>query len=376
MFISLDLLPFRIAIRVALLISLAAAATASLQGQRFQDGPPDFHFVTCPDSQKCITFDRPHNRILGEPALNATLPPNSLNLGIAGAVVASKIIFSGTVLRVETRVDCTQYLWTVVTQTNESSNVLIYNPADIGSEYCDYQTPQPAKPQEANPTVSLTDDVDRKGHLKRVPAEVPSGRTWVYLPLPVHVVWAEVIGYKVVQGDSFHKLPQKLPTTANSNCEALPNPPSLPPTIFVNPLDTEGSALKLCDQHQGLLRLFYKSGSIYNVLIQPGTGSGAVSYTPVIGSGKASYSFDVQVDPTFRISKADHWWNGWIGMPVVLEKSGTQNGNLDSLVGALSYEIHPEPNGNILPRRTSAADASWSPVVLRAVQFQVRSGVE
>jgi hypothetical protein len=257
------------------------------------------------------------------------------------------------VLRVEAKdkqgqdIDCTKYMWYVVTQTNESSSVLIYNPTDIGSEYCDYATPGLAS----------------------------GPQSYVYLPLPVHVVWAEVVGYKIVRGDNFHKAPSPILTPVSP---ASPLPPPLSftpcePTKPVSPTNPEPT-LRLCDRDVWPASWFYHTGPVYNVLIQPGTGSGAISYTPVIGNTASSYAFDVQVDPSFRVNRSLHWWNGWIGTPFVLEKSGTQSGNLDSLTGGLSYEVHPEKGGNIAPPRKDPPTWSW--VILRAVQAQVATGVE
>jgi hypothetical protein len=307
-------------------------------------GPVQRLFITCSNSETCITFDRPRNQING--ASPDVAPQSALpwNFGVTGAIVSSKIMFSGTVLRTLTNDDCTQYEWFVVTQARESSSVLIYNPVDIGSEYCDYETP-------GQPAANETD------------------RRWVYLPLPVHIIWAEVIGYHINRGDSFHKAPAALPTSTDRNCANVaplrPGAPPLPTASTVLP-----DALKLCDQQDWSVRWFYKTGAVYNRLIQPGTGQGAISYTPVIGSGTQSLSYDVQITPSTRLGP------GWIGTPFVFEKSGSQNANLDSLTGALSYEIHPEKGGNILPYRGGRAPIKWSPVVLRDVQFQVKSGVE
>jgi hypothetical protein len=340
------LLPSSFVLGLLALCSTFVGTTSAL-GQKMTWKDKAKIFVSCPDSsaepnnRHCFTFNRTKNQIDGTQLTNVRLA-DPLTLAITSAVASSKVIFSGTVLRVFTDKDCTKRMWYVVTQTQESSSVLIYNPPDIGTEYCDYATP--------NPTGTDT-------------------KHWVYLVLPVHVVWAEVFGYEVLRGDSFHKLPSTIPATAFTDCNS-------PGAVATAGPTTAATALTLCDQHFWPASLFYKTGPVYNVLIQPGTGSGAISYTPVIGSGTASYSFDVQVDPTFRVSNSSHFWNGWIGTPFVLEKSGTQSGNLDSLTGALSYELHPEPNGNMIPPRKHLDNLKWSPVNIRAVQFQVRTGVE
>lgn len=330
-------------------LSSILIGTNTAGAQKLTNEDRAFKFITCPSNnsipdtdQHCFSFNRIKNQINN----NTYDLSDRLTKGIVATIVSSKIMFSGTVLRVSAGVDpngvardCSKYMWYVVTQTNQSSSVLIYNPTDIGSEYCDYATP--------GVNVGTTN--------------------YVYIPLPVDVVWAEVIGYKIVRADSFHKAPAPILTPANPDPKFTSCNPNAPP------LQTIG----LCDQNIWPASWFYKTGPVYNVLIQPGTGTGAISYTPVIGNTASSYAFDVQVDPSFRVNRSMHWWNGWIGIPFVLEKSGTQSGNLDSLTGALSYEVHPEKGGNILPRRPEEGDDPiWSWVILRAVQAQVRAGVE
>jgi hypothetical protein len=197
--------------------------------------------------------------------------------GVASTVVSSKIMFSGTVLRVDTSVDCSNRMWFVVTQTKESSSVLIYNPTDLGTEYCDYGIPG---------------DLQKRGP-----------QHFVYLVLPVHVIWAEVIGYPIVRGDNFHKPPTTISAPSFTICKWNVAPP------------TADATLQLCDRNVFPASWFYRTGPVYNVLIQPGTGSGAISYTPVIGNTAASYSFDIQVNPSFRLGKSKSPWNGWIGNP-------------------------------------------------------------
>ena len=272
------LVPSFIVFCMLVLYSAVVAPTAAY-AQKLTNEDRAFRFVTCPSNnsipdpdQHCFTFDRIKNQINNEPY--DLIDP--LTKGIVATIVASKIIFSGTVLRVDAgedndgeKRDCSKYMWYVVTQTNESSSVLIYNPTDVGAEYCDYATPN-----------------------------VGSGTTnYVYIPLPVHVVWAEMIGYKIVRADNFHKAPSPIVTAAN------PNP------SFTN-CDPNAAApeqtLELCDRDVRPASWFYKTGSTYNVLTQPGTGSGAISYTPVIGNTAASYAFDVQVNPSFRVNRSMH----------------------------------------------------------------------
>lgn len=341
-------LPSSIVLKLLILCG-ALVGTHASYGQKLTNRGRVFKFVTCPGDnrtpdpgQQCYAFNRQTNTINiagGQPFVYQG-PGYTLLNGIASTILSSKIIFSGTVLRVDAGRDCSTYMWYVVTQTNQSSSVLIYNPTDIGSEYCDYATPGVAA----------------------------GTKSYVYLVLPVNVVWAEVVGYNIVRADNFHKAPSQIlsavpPSLSFTSCD---------PTV--SPAPVTDQTLRLCDRDSWPASWFYKTGAVYNVLIQPGTGSGAISYTPVIGNTAASYAFDVQVNPSFRVSRSLHWWNGWIGTPFVLEKSGTQAGNLDSLTGALSYEIHPEKGGNIAPRRQQPPVWSW--VILRAVQAQVRTGVE
>jgi hypothetical protein len=175
----LDARPLRIvflALTAILLPSRAPAQALEGKAKRF--------FVQCPGDprEQCITFDRNHDTV--------DLPPRDVGFpedavwAVREAIRSSKILFSGTVLRVDTQLDCSLYEWFVVAQTMESSNVLIYDPTDIGSEYCD--TSVPGTPY------------------------LGTGPTWVYLVLPVHVMWAEISGYQIERGDSFHKPPSKI----------------------------------------------------------------------------------------------------------------------------------------------------------------------
>lgn len=295
------------------------------------------YFVSCEqkdqrknvyDLHACIPFDREKERKDQIGDVDQAIGEGSEDY-IRRAIASSKIIFSGSVLRVKTNVDCTQFEWFVVAQAKESSSVLIYNPTDIGTEYCDFA--QPGHPSTNEPV-----------------------KNWVYLPLPIHVMWAEVTGYRIIRGDTWHKAPSPLPTESS---QTIPN------------CNFQVPDLRPCDRFAWPQRLFYRTGPLYNRLTQPGTGQGAISFTPVIGSGTQSFSYDAQVNVTSRFG------HGWIGTPFIFEKSGAQNANLDSLVLALSYEIHPESGGNIVPYRGKQG-VRVSLFAVRDAEFQVRSGFE
>jgi hypothetical protein len=339
--------------RLLFLPSVAAllSSTPCARAQKLT-GPVVRIFLTCPQVDMCITFDRQE----GDTGVIDQAWP-SRETAARRIIASSKILFSGTLLRVNTAnyppaskptnylppiKDCRLYEWFVVTQARESSSVLIYNPVDIGSEFCDVADPV------NSPNVG--------------------NKTWLYIPLPVHVMWAEITGYRIARGDSFHKPPAPLPNKPPADACTVdkPDDPVLDP-----------ANLRPCDRNDWPQRWFYRTGAVYNPLTQPGTGQGAISYTPVIGSGSLSFSYDVQANPTIHLGAgwpAKHLGFGWLGFPVVFEKSANQSGNLDSLTIAAGYEIHPEPGGNIFPARS--IEKNVSPVSLRAAELQVRTGFE
>ena len=110
------------------------------------------------DDGKCtfIDFDRPKNKMWN--VLDPTTLLHDIDYAKAIRTPASKTLFSGTIISAPYDLGpkpCAEQDWRVVLLSRESSNILIYGPADI-SEFCD-------------------DDKRR-----------------IVLVVPVHVVWARI----------------------------------------------------------------------------------------------------------------------------------------------------------------------------------------
>jgi hypothetical protein len=303
------------------------------------------YYIPCqPDSQQfCHYFNRPRNLLGTHQHLSDDQDkvPTGSSSDLVKAIVASKVMFSGTVIviRLEASVDCTDYDWNVVTQAEESSSVLIYGPGDIGAGNCD------------------KDDKDK---------DTDNKMQTLYLTLPVHVIWAEVSGYPYTGRDSFHKAPAKPPPVKDCN----------------KTLHQIG--IQLCDQDLRLFKWLYKSGWLYTRLTQPGTGQGTIGYSPVVGnSGTLKLSYDVQVNPSTKLGLVKAL-PAWIGIPFVFEKDSNQKANLDSLTTAVSYEVHAEAAGNLLQRPEDCqpsknplkGECLLSNFKIRSPEVQVRSGIE
>jgi hypothetical protein len=95
------------------------------------------------------------------------------------AINASKVLISGSILTHGGLPDCAHQLWKVVTESTDSSNILVYGPSDL-SFYCE----------------SSEDD---------------QGYT-VVIVLPVHAIWANVVGYPADTSDPSWKAAGVAPT--------------------------------------------------------------------------------------------------------------------------------------------------------------------
>jgi len=183
-----------------------------------------------------------------------------------------------------TSANCTNYDWKIVTQTQESPNILIYNPSDIGSGVC----------SAAKFAVAL----------------------------PVRVLWADVSAFPQ-QPDPQRTAPTALSTF--KDCWGQTAPQTIAP----------------CDRDVGLMKAVYKSNWVYTHFGQAGTGQGTISLSPVIGTGQRQLSFDVQADPGFKAGP------GWFNIPLTFEKSTTEGSNLDALIVGLAYDVRALRSPNL-----------------------------
>ena len=229
--------------------------------------------------------------------------------GEVTAINSSRALFSGSLLefnfgdRVNSR-NCRNYDWKIVVQAKESAAIFVYSPGDVGAGVCE-------------------------------------GDKFI-LALPVHVVWAEVYAFKQPLDPS-----RASPGKPGSYTDCLGQ--NAPQTIAP------------CDRKSAWTAVFYDTRWIYRHLTPPGTSQGTISMTPVLGKGARQLSFDVQLDPSFKLGP------GWLNMPLVFEKSTNRGSNLDALIFGTAYDLRWLKNPN------------WyesSHFAVRKPQVQVRTAAE
>ena len=323
---------------------------------------------------KIIAFDRPtdciappiaHGESPGQPCKDRdTTHKWEYVSAIRGA--GTKIIYSGTVLDARFVNDipvkphetpCSNLDWRVVLLSRESSNVLIYGPADI-SEFC------------------YTDKDENEANKKRI-----------MLVVPVTVIWARIYRYPGNLADPLRKAPSAPPAydrDAQDYC--YPKIAPQPEQQFDNQHN-----IRPCDRYSARWAYTKISGPIYNGFTQPGTFQGTLSYTPAIGkvpnttggpSGEKAPSQTINYDAQLYVSSKIK--RGWIGFPVVFEKANAQTANLDSLTMALSYDIplslhRPSPQGVPGGERRAGLEGvgpEWFRLWLRPPDFRVQYGLE
>jgi hypothetical protein len=256
------------------------------------------------DDGKCtfIDFDRPKNKMWN--VLDPTTLLHDIDYAKAIRTPASKTLFSGTIISAPYDLGpkpCAEQDWRVVLLSRESSNILIYGPADI-SEFCD-------------------DDKRR-----------------IVLVVPVHVVWARIFPNSPNFRDPFRKAPSPLKSPDDSYCLKNNFPPEDPKREWdIRPCDLYWVFGGFYDQPFAFL---------YNHLTQPGTFQGTLSFTPAIGkvpntagappgekAPAETLNFDVQLYASGKVGK------GYIGVPLVFEKANAPTANLNSLIMGISYDI-------------------------------------
>lgn len=205
------------------------------------------------------------------------------------AVNSSKALLTGSILELDwpegvNQNNCVNYDWKIVTQAEESPNIFIYNPSDIGSGIC-------------------------------------SGKKFV-IALPVRVIWADVTAYPQL-ADPQRTAPAKL--SAFMDCWGQNAPLTIAP----------------CDRHSGIMPLFYGLGLFYTHFVQAGSAQGTISLTPALGNGQPQLSFDIQADPAYKVG------GGWINLPFIFEKNTAQNANLDALITGIAYDLRALSKPNL-----------------------------
>jgi|HubBroStandDraft_6_1064221.scaffolds.fasta_scaffold00139_21 hypothetical protein len=260
-------------------------------------------------SPLCIVTD--FDRLKGEIGQLSNVRPvdSSTDAGVVTAINASKTIFSGSVLEVNLTdgadaSNCANYDWKIVVQSEESTNVMVYDPSDVGSGVCE-------------------------------------GNRFI-IALPVHVLWADVYGYRQNLDPS-----RAAPAKPSSYTDCL----GQPAVQTITPCDAGTS---------WILAGGYKAGWLLTHFSLPGNGKGSITFT-----GKGAVNYDVQADPAYKAGI------GWFNVPVLFER-GPAGANLNSLTFAAAYDFRfvARPNWNW-----------WEPgatshFIFRKPQFQIRTGPE
>ena len=146
--------------------------------------------------------------------------------------------------------NCANYDWKIVVQSKEATTVLIYDPSDVGSGVCE-------------------------------------GNRFI-IALPVHVLWADVYGYRQSL-DPSRAAPGK--PSSFTDCVGQPAPQT------ITPCDVDTSRVLAGGYHAEWLLSHFSA---------PGNGKGTITFT-----GKGEVIYDVQADPAYKVGI------GWFSVPVV-----------------------------------------------------------
>jgi hypothetical protein len=231
----------------------------------------------------------------------------STDAGVVTAINASKTIFSGSVLDVKLTdgangFNCANYDWKIVVQSKEATSILIYDPSDVGSGVCE-------------------------------------GDRFI-IALPVHVLWADVYGYRQNLDPS-----RAAPAKPSSFTDCV----GQPAIQAITPCDVGTSRLVAGGYHAEWWLSHFSA---------PGNGKGTITFT-----GKGEVIYDVQADPAYKAGI------GWFNVPVVFER-GPAGANLNSLTFAVAYDFRSVVHPNLW------APEANSHFIFRKPQFQIRSGPE
>jgi len=206
------------------------------------------------------------------------------------AVNSSKALATGSIIDFElpdgaTQANCANYDWKFVTQVEESPNILIYNPGDVGPGIC-------------------------------------FGNHFV-IALPVTVLWVDVTGF-VQTLDPQRTGPASL--AAYKDCYGNNAPQSIAP----------------CDRDTWPMEWLYRLTWLYTHFGQAGTAQGTISLPTLVGQGARQLTYDVQADPAWKAGP------GWINVPLIFEKSTSPGSNLNSLLVGAAYDVHFLRNPNFM----------------------------
>ena len=262
---------------------------------------------------------------------------------LVSAVNGSKVPISGSVLVKSEVPYCSMQKWNIVTESVDSSSILVYGPSEI-SVFCHPDA-------SANP-----DSCPRCGTLLIV--------------LPVHAIWANVFGHGAETHDPGWKPVGDV--AAGYDCEGNPMKTLMAPPQGIRPCDSRSDAKirpPLKTKSNLATDIFYSPvvAWVYNRLTQPGVTQGTFSFAPVDRSPK--WTFDGQSYVSTRIP------GGWIGLTTMLEHDINPKDDLDSFTAAVTYDWRWGDNQRFLgSKRDPGADPPY--FGLRVPEFSVRLGPE
>lgn len=257
-------------------------------------GKPILLLNSCPGANGCVvqfhrlrgengefgSFDSSiHNVVWSNEPLTGTLGEQ-----IIDAINGSKVFISGSVLVYEQVDSCANWSWSVVTQSMESSNNLVYPASDM-TYFC----------------------VDGKKGVKGT----------ILLVLPVHVIWAAVYASPAQFKDPAWKLPSKPPTA--HDCMGNPVGPGQQPQM-----------IRPCDANPNPW-LRHGFGWFYSRLALPGVSQGGISIAPIMATTKSTW--DVQLYGSTLLGP------GWVGFQFMYEHDRKTADDLNSLTAALTYDV-------------------------------------
>jgi hypothetical protein len=241
------------------------------------------------------------SRVQGEHGRFANLDPELSKLthvedalqvapSLVSTVNASKVFISGSILVKHGVKNCSDYQWKVVTESIDSSNILVYGPTELNF-FCDQQT--------------------------------------LLIVLPVHAIWANVIGSHA--------------NTYDPSWKPLGSPPRGHECKGNDPLAIDGipsQGIRPCDDLHttpltGPFYWPYLAG-MYNRLTQPGASQGTISLAPRGISPKGAWDAQGYISTQFG--------PGWIGINTVYEHDHKMQDDLNSLTSALTYDLRLGPS--------------------------------
>lgn len=254
--------------------------------------------------------------------------PRNVAPELVAAVNGSKIPISGSILVAHDVADCRRREWKIVTESTDSSNILVYGSSEV-SVYCRQTT-------------------DRESDLLIV--------------LPVHAIWANVFENPADTTDPSWRPISDVPS--QHNCYGELNTPA----DGIRPCDTKQVGRK---GPNVVAKVFDWApvAWIYNRVTQPGVSQGSFSFAPVDIAPKSTW------DAQGYFSTRSAALGGWIGLSTMLEHDIKMQDDLNSFTAALTYNWRWGDNQNFW--LSGGETGTIAPIVgLRVPEFTLKVGPE